>query len=68
MSKAHGKYWGNAGYLEVARERANFLMLFLDIMGVAEKLAFGERSYKKGKEGVGHALLFCLKVFWSRIP
>ena len=42
MSKAHGRYWGNAGYLEVARERANFLMLFLDIMGVVKDWLLGE--------------------------
>ena len=66
MSKAHGRYWGNVGYLEVARERANFLMLFLDIMGVVKDWLLGE-GLEKGEEGVGHALLFCLKVFWSRI-
>ena len=41
-------------------------MLFLDIMGVAEKLAFGERSYKKGKEGMGCASCFALRFFGLR--
>lgn len=64
MSKAHGRYWGNAGYLEVARERANFLMLFLDIMGVVKDWLLGE-GLEKGEEGVGHAS-FTLWLFGLR--
>ena len=36
-------------------------------MGVVKDWLLGE-GLEKGEEGVGHALLFCFKAFWSQIP